>query len=116
MIGNYVLSSGYYDAYYRRAQTARTLLVEEFKKAYETYDVLVGPSAPGTAFRFGEKSDPLTMYLTDVMTVSASLAGLPAVSVPAGDVQGMPAGLQIIGAYGNDQAVLELARETERTA
>lgn len=113
MIGNYVLSSGYYDAYYRRAQTARTLLIDEFKQAFGTYDLLLSPTAPGPAFNLGAKSDPLTMYLTDVMTVSPSLAGLPAISVPCGSVEGMPIGLQIIGKYGDDKTVLGLAAEVE---
>lgn len=114
MIGNYVLSSGYYDAYYRRAQTARTLLVREFENAFKTYDILIGPTAPGPAFKFGEKSDPLTMYLMDVMTVSPSLAGLPAMSMPAGEAGGMPVGLQILAAYGQDSTMLRLAAEVER--
>lgn len=114
MIGTYVLSHGYYDAYYRKAQLARTLLVNEFKKAFETYDVLIGPTSSGPAFKLGERaSDPLAMYLVDLATVPVSLAGLPAVSVPAGTVNGLPVGLQIIGDRRSDRQVLTLARQLE---
>ncbi len=116
MIGNYVLSSGYYDAYYRKAQTARTLLVNDFKKTFENFDVLVGPTSPGPAFKLGENmTDPLQMYLVDIMTVSVSLAGLPAISVPAGKVGELPVGLQIIGDRRADKQVLALARQLEET-
>lgn len=116
MIGNYVLSSGYYDAYYKKAQQVRTLIIQDFLAAFETYDVLVGPVAPTVAFKLGENTeDPLKMYLADSMTVSASLAGLPAVSVPAGLGQesSMPVGLQIIGPAKSDALVLGLAAAYE---
>lgn len=118
LIGAYVLSSGYYDAYYRKAQTARTLLIREFAKAFEQYDVLVGPVAPTTAFRLGEHTaDPLQMYLADIMTVPASLAGLPAVSVPAGiDSDNLPVGLQLIGAQKTDATLLALAAQLQGVA
>lgn len=117
MIGNYVLSSGYYDAYYQKAQTARTLLVNEFKNAFESYDVLVGPTGPGPAFTLGENvEDPIHMYLVDIMTVSVSLAGLPAVSIPAGKVGNLPVGLQIIGDRQADKQILALARQLEEAA
>lgn len=110
MIGTYVLSSGYYDAYYRKAQTVRTVIINEFAKAFEDIDVLVGPTAPTTAFKLGENADdPLAMYMADVMTVGVSLAGLPAVSVPVGTVDNLPVGLQIIGPARQDMTVLSVA-------
>src|SRR5690606_3860954 len=85
MIGTYVLSSGYYDAYYKKAQIVRTKLVKEFEAAFKEVDFLLGPTSPTTAFKLGENSDdPLAMYLTDIMTVAANLVGVPAISVPAG--------------------------------
>ncbi len=115
MIGSYVLSSGYFDAYYLKAQKARTLLINEFNNLFKDYDVLVGPVAPSTAFKLGENtSDPIKMYLEDVMTVPASIAGLPAISVPAGLSQsGMPIGVQIIGPAKSDAKLLALARSVE---
>jgi len=112
MIGNYVLSSGYYDAYYRKAQQVRTLMIREFNQAFDAYDVLIGPVAPTPAFRLGENTDdPLKMYLADIMTVPPSLAGLPAVSVPAGTEGSLPIGLQIIGQQRADGLVLALAAQ-----
>ena len=114
MIGNYVLSSGYYDAYYRKAQTVRTKLINEFDNAFKSYDVLVGPTAPGPAFRLGENvSDPLQMYLVDIMTVAASVAGLPAISIPAGIAHNLPVGLQIIGRQKADKQILDLAAQLQ---
>lgn len=117
LIGNYVLSSGYYDAYYRKAQQVRTLLIQDFEKALTDYDLLIGPVAPTTAFKLGENTeDPLKMYLADIMTVPASLAGLPAVSVPAGSgvASGLPVGVQVIGRAKDDALVLALAAEIEK--
>ena len=114
LIGNYVLSSGYYDAYFQKAAKVRTLLVKEFDDAFENYDFLVGPTVPTVAFGLGQNThDPLSMYLADQMTVSASLAGLPAISVPV-ESTGLPVGFQIIANRGNDVAVLELAKSFER--
>lgn len=115
MIGSYVLSSGFFDAYYLQAQKARTLLVNEFNKLFETYDALVGPVAPTPAFKLGENTaDPVKMYLADVMTVPASLAGLPAISVPAGSTNdGLPVGVQLIGQRRSDAQLLALARILE---
>lgn len=114
MIGTYVLSSGYYDAYYRKAQTVRTKLINEFAAAFEQYDVLVGPTAPDIAFKIGENAeDPLQMYLTDIMTVAVNLVGVPAVSIPAGTVDDMPVGFQIIGKQRSDRELLALAAQTE---
>lgn len=114
MIGTYVLSSGYYDAYYRKAQTVRTKLLQEFEAAFEEVDFLLGPTAPNTAFRIGENAeDPLSMYLTDIMTVAANLVGVPAISVPAGLVDGLPVGLQLMAPQREDRALLGLARAYE---
>lgn len=114
MIGTYVLSSGYYDAYYKKAQTVRTKIIGEFQAAFEQVDFLVGPTAPSTAFKIGENTDdPLQMYLTDIMTVAANLAGVPSVSVPAGAIDGLPVGLQLMAPQGGDRALLGLARAYE---
>ena len=96
MIGTYALSSGYYEAYYGQAQKVRTLIARDFAAAFETCDVLVSPSTPVVAFGIGEVVDPLTMYRNDLCTLPASLAGTPAISVPAGLSEGLPAGLQIM--------------------
>jgi len=116
LIGTYVLSSGYIDAYYRKAQTVRTKLITEFADAFKNYDALIGPVTPTTAFKLGENTeDPLQMYLADVMTVSASLAGLPAYSVPvAKDDAGLPIGLQIIGQQRSDALLFSIAKQIER--
>lgn len=115
MIGSYVLSSGFFDAYYLKAQKARTLLINEFNKVFETFDVIVGPVAPTPAFKLGENTaDPVKMYLADIMTVPASLAGLPAVSVPAGKTEaGLPVGVQLIGPRQSDALLLALAKQGE---
>ena len=115
MIGSYVLSSGYFDAYYQQAQKARTVLVNEMHNLFESFDVLIGPVAPTPAFKIGEKtSDPIKMYLADVMTVPASLAGVPAISVPAGkSTSGLPIGVQLIGNYKSDAQLLSLAQSIE---
>lgn len=114
MIGTYVLSSGYYDAYYKRAQIVRTKLIKEFEAAFEQVEFLLGPVAPTTAFKIGENaSDPLQMYLSDVMTVGANLAGTPAISLPAGIQQGLPVGLQLMGPQRGDRELLSLAKQTE---
>jgi aspartyl-tRNA(Asn)/glutamyl-tRNA(Gln) amidotransferase subunit A len=114
MIGTYVLSSGYYDAYYKRAQTVRTKLINEFAEAFEKVDFLLGPTAPTTAFKIGENtSDPLQMYLTDIMTVAANLSGNPAISIPAGTSEGLPVGLQLIGAQKADKQLLQIAAAAE---
>jgi len=115
MIGSYVLSSGYFDAYYLQAQKARTLLIAEFNALFEQYDILLGPVSPTPAFKLGENtSDPIKMYLADIMTVPASLAGLPAISVPAGvNGSGLPIGVQLIGQRRSDADLLALARSVE---
>jgi aspartyl-tRNA(Asn)/glutamyl-tRNA(Gln) amidotransferase subunit A len=118
MIGTYVLSPGYYDAYYTQAQKVRTLIARDFERAFQACDVLLAPTAPSAAFALGEKqADPLAMYLNDVFTVPASLAGLPAMSVPGGlDSTGLPLGLQIIGRPLDEQGVLNAALAIEERA
>ncbi len=118
MIGTYVLSAGFYDAYYTQAQKVRTLIAQDFDRAWETCDLLLTPTAPSAAFALGEKSDdPLAMYLNDVFTVPTSLAGLPAMSVPGGlDAQGLPLGLQIIGKALDEQGVLNAGLAIEERA
>lgn len=115
MIGSYVLSSGYFDAYYLQAQKARTILINEFNQLFTKFNVLVGPVAPTPAFKLGENTeDPVKMYLADIMTVPASLAGLPAISVPAGTTEaGLPVGVQLIGARQSDALLLALAKQGE---
>jgi len=115
MIGSFVLSSGYFDAYYLQAQKARTLLINELNELFGQYDALIGPVAPTPAFALGENSsDPIKMYLADVMTVPASLAGVPAISVPAGvSSTGLPIGVQLIGQRRSDAALLALSGSLE---
>lgn len=115
MIGSYVLSSGYFDAYYQQAQKARTLLINEFNELFKNHDVLVGPVSPTPAFKLGENTaDPVKMYLADIMTVAPSLAGIPALSVPAGNTsEGLPVGVQLIGQQKSDAQLLALAASLE---
>lgn len=116
MLGTYSLSSGYYDAYYLKAQKVRTLIRRDFEKVFESYDVIIGPTAPTTAFKIGEKiDDPLTMYLNDILTIPVNLAGLPAISVPAGFASnGLPVGMQIIGKAFDESTVLRVAHAFEQ--
>lgn len=118
MIGAYVLSAGYYDAYYVKAQKVRRLILNDFLSAYEQCDVLLTPTAPSSAFAIGEnEDDPVTMYLNDVFTVPASLAGLPAMSVPAGlDSKGLPLGLHVIGRPWDEESVLKVGYKIETAA
>lgn len=109
MIGTYALSAGYYDAYYLRAQKVRTKVIEEFEQVFKKVDVLITPTMPTTAFTIGENKNPIDMYLEDIFTLSPSLAGLPAVSVPCGTVQKLPVGLQIIGKKFDESTVLKTA-------
>jgi aspartyl-tRNA(Asn)/glutamyl-tRNA(Gln) amidotransferase subunit A len=113
LIGTYVLSHGYYDAYYIRAQKLRRLIAQDFAEAFAKCDVIMGPTSPTTAFRLGEKSsDPLQMYLSDIYTIAVNLAGLPGLSVPCGfDAQGLPVGLQIIGNYFREAQMLNVAHQ-----
>jgi aspartyl-tRNA(Asn)/glutamyl-tRNA(Gln) amidotransferase subunit A len=114
MIGTYVLSSGYYDAYYKKAQQLRTELINEFNEAFKTVDLLLGPTAPMTAFAIGENADdPLQMYLSDIMTVAVNLVGAPAISIPAGTANDLPVGLQLIAPQRADRELLAAANATE---
>lgn len=114
LIGTYVLSSGYYDAYYRKAQQLRTKLIQEFQDAFAKVDFLAGPVAPTTAFKIGEvANDPLQTYLQDIYSVAINLVGIPAVSVPAGMVQKMPVGLQLMAPQCRDRELLAIAQKTE---
>ncbi|MCD1261080.1 Asp-tRNA(Asn)/Glu-tRNA(Gln) amidotransferase subunit GatA [Paenibacillus athensensis] len=115
MLGTYALSSGYYDAYYLKAQKVRTLIKQDFDRVFEQYDVIIGPTAPTPAFRIGEQTaDPLTMYLNDILTIPVNLAGVPAISVPCGFVNGLPVGLQVIGKALDEATVLRVAHAFEQ--
>ena len=118
LIGTYVLSAGYYDAYYKKAQQIRALIARDFKEAFEKCDVLLTPTAPTAAFAAGEKmDDPVTMYLNDMFTIPASMAGLPGISVPAGlDKDGLPLGLQLIGRAFDEETMLRAAAALEKAA
>lgn len=114
ILGTFVLSSGYYDAYYRKAQLVRSKIISEYEKVFSEVDFLAGPTAADTAFKIGEVQDPLQMYLTDIMTVGANLAGLPAISIPAGaSDKGMPVGLQLMAPQKRDRELLAAARAAE---
>lgn len=111
MLGTYALSAGYYDAYYLQAQKMRTLIREDFEKVFEDVDCLLTPTAPTTAFKIGEKiDDPLTMYLSDVFTVSANVAGLPAISVPAGTAKKLPVGAQLMAPWFSEEKLFEISK------
>jgi aspartyl-tRNA(Asn)/glutamyl-tRNA(Gln) amidotransferase subunit A len=114
LIGAYALSAGYYDAYYLKAQKVRQLIAEDFRRAFEQCDVIVSPTAPGTAFRLGEKADdPVSMYLQDIYTIAVNLAGLPGMSIPAPASDGMPVGLQLIGNYFDEARLLNVAHQLQ---
>ncbi|MCY9694581.1 Asp-tRNA(Asn)/Glu-tRNA(Gln) amidotransferase subunit GatA [Paenibacillus alginolyticus] len=115
MLGTYALSSGYYDAYYLKAQQVRTLIKQDFDQVFEKFDIIIGPTAPTPAFKIGEQSsDPLTMYLNDIMTIPVSLAGIPAISVPCGFVNELPVGLQVIGKALDEATLLRVAHAFEQ--
>ena len=116
ILGTYVLSSGYYDAYYKKAQQVRTLVMQEFDKAFEKYDVILTPTSPTVAFDIGSKtSNPLEMYLSDICTVSVNIAGLPGISIPCGvDKEGMPIGMQLIGNKFAEETILNAAYTFEQ--
>lgn len=115
VVGSYTLSSGYYDAYYRQALRVRTLVKQDFERAFEKVDVLVTPVSPTTAFKLGEKtSDPLAMYMADALTVPVNLAGLPAIAIPSGKTKGgLPMGVQVIGRYMDEERMLPISYELE---
>src|SRR5271170_3187936 len=115
MTGTYVLSAGYFDAFYLKAQKVRQLIARDFNRAFEQVDVLLGPTTPTPAFEIGAKtSDPITMYLNDIYTIGANLAGLPAMSIPCGFVQGLPVGLQIVGPHFSEAKLLNVAHIFQR--
>jgi aspartyl-tRNA(Asn)/glutamyl-tRNA(Gln) amidotransferase subunit A len=118
MLGTYALSAGYYDAYYGQAQRVRTLIIRDFDAAYQHYDVLLSPTAPGTAFPLGEKTaDPLVMYLNDVCTIPSNLAGHPAMSVPWGHgADGLPLGVQILAPALGETVMFQVAAALEAAA
>jgi aspartyl-tRNA(Asn)/glutamyl-tRNA(Gln) amidotransferase subunit A len=118
LIGTYALSAGYVDAYYRKAQQVRTLIRRDFERAFTQVDVLLTPTSPTTAFRFGAHTeDPLAMYLADLLTIPANLAGLPAINVPCGfDTGGLPIGLQLIAGVLEEEKLLRVAHQFERAA
>jgi aspartyl-tRNA(Asn)/glutamyl-tRNA(Gln) amidotransferase subunit A len=115
MLGTFALSSGYYDAYYKKAQKVRTLIKKDFDDVFENYDVVIGPTTPTPAFKIGEKiDDPLTMYANDILTIPVSLAGIPAISVPCGQADGLPVGLQIAGKAFDENTVYRVAHAFEQ--
>jgi aspartyl-tRNA(Asn)/glutamyl-tRNA(Gln) amidotransferase subunit A len=118
MLGTYVLSAGYYDAYYLKAQKVRTLLTRDFEEAFRKVDAIVTPTSPTAAFKLGEKvDDPLAMYLADIYTVTADLAGIPGVSIPCGETrEKLPIGLQILGKHFDEATILRLAHAYEQAA
>ena len=115
ILGTYSLSAGYYDAYYGQAQKVRTLVIRDFAQAFADVDVIAAPTSPTTAFRIGERADdPLAMYLSDVFTIPADLAGIPAISIPCGlDAEGLPVGFQLMGKLLDEATVLRTARALE---
>ena len=120
MLGTYALSAGYYDAYYVKAQKVRTRIADDFERAFQDVDVILGPTTPTVAFPFGSKKDPLSMYLADIYTVAVNLAGLPALSMPAGacdDGGGktLPVGLQVIAPWFQEDTLFSVSRAIERT-
>ncbi|AOV18018.1 aspartyl/glutamyl-tRNA amidotransferase subunit A [Acidihalobacter aeolianus] len=115
MVGTYALSAGYYDAYYLKAQKVRRLISEDYRRAFESVDLILGPTSPSTAFRIGEKvDDPVSMYLSDIYTIAVNLAGLPGMSVPAGFADGLPVGLQIVGNYFEEGRMLNAAHRFQQ--
>ena len=117
MLGTYALSSGYYDAYYVRAQKVRTLIKQDFDAAFEQVDIIVGPTSPTVAFPVGSRTaDPYQMYLADVFTIPANMAGIPGISIPGGFSEGLPVGLQMLGKAFDEQTLLGVAHAYERAA
>ena len=116
VLGTFSLAAGYYGRYYQKAQTARQMVRDDFDRLFKNYDVIASPTMPDIAFKFGEMKDPLQMYLSDVLTVPANLAGVPALSVPCGRVEGMPVGLQLIGRRFEDERLIDTAYAFEQGA
>jgi aspartyl-tRNA(Asn)/glutamyl-tRNA(Gln) amidotransferase subunit A len=115
MLGTYALSAGYYDAYYNQAQKVRALIAQDFERAFEHFDALVSPTSPNVAFKLGEISDPYQMYLEDVFTIPANLAGICGVSIPAGFSAGLPVGMQLLGNAFREDTILRIADAFQRT-
>ncbi len=116
ILGTFSLAAGYYGRYYHKAQTARQMVRDDFNRLFQDVDLIAGPTMPSIAFTLGEKSDPLQMYLSDILTVPANLAGVPAISVPCGTIEGMPVGLQLIGRHFEDEKVIDAAYAYEQGA
>jgi aspartyl-tRNA(Asn)/glutamyl-tRNA(Gln) amidotransferase subunit A len=117
LVGTYALSAGYYDAYYLKAQQVRRLIRDDFVQAFKEVDIIMGPTAPGTAFKLGERcDDPVTMYLSDIYTIAVNLAGLPGMSIPAGMADGLPVGLQLIGNYFEEGRLLNAAHRYQQVS
>jgi aspartyl-tRNA(Asn)/glutamyl-tRNA(Gln) amidotransferase subunit A len=115
LVGTYALSAGYYDAYYLKAQQLRRLISEDFQRAYQSVDVIMGPTSPSVAFKLGEKTDdPVSMYLSDIYTISINLAGLPGMSIPAGFMDDLPVGLQLVGNYFSEARLLNIAHQFQQ--
>ncbi len=116
ILGTFSLATGYFGRYYHKAQTARQMVTDDFNRLFQDVDLIAGPTMPSIAFNLKEKSDPLQMYLSDILTVPANLAGVPALSVPCGKVDGMPVGLQLIGRHFEDEKVIDAAYAYEQGA
>lgn len=116
LLGTYALSSGYYDAYYLKAQKVRTKIKEDFEKVFEVCDCLITPTTPAPAFKIGEKiNDPLSMYLSDIFTIPANLSGIPGISVPCGFTEnGLPVGLQVLGKWFDEETIIRVAFSYEQ--
>jgi aspartyl-tRNA(Asn)/glutamyl-tRNA(Gln) amidotransferase subunit A len=115
MVGTYALSAGYYDAYYLKAQQVRRLIQDDFKNVLAKVDVIMSPTSPTVAFKIGEKvDDPVTMYLSDIYTIGVNLAGLPGLSMPAGFVNDLPVGLQVIGNFFEESRLLNVAHQYQQ--
>ena len=115
MTGTYVLSAGYYDAYYLKAQKIRQIIRDDFQNAFKIVDLIAGPTTTGTDFGLNEKlNDPISMYLSDIYTVSANLAGLPAISIPSGFIEKLPVGLQLIGNYFQESLLINVAHQYQK--
>ena len=116
MLGTFSLSSGYYDAYFKKAGQVRTLIMQDFAKVFEKYDLILGPTAPTVAYDLGSQNqDPVAMYLADLLTIPVNLAGLPGISIPAGFADGLPVGLQLIGNHFDEATIYQAAAAFEAT-
>ena len=115
MTGAYVLSAGYYDAYYLKAQKVRQIIRNDYQNAFKNVDIILGPTTTGTAFKLNEKlNDPISMYLSDIYTVSANLAGLPAISIPSGFIEKLPVGMQLVGNYFQESLLINVAHQYQK--